>query len=76
MTRWSDIDPRLRELAERVLTEKELEAFKLSIGGAGYRRVAFALCIAPETARNRIRNAKAKLIRAVESDHDDQEPAA
>ena len=49
-------------VVEATLTSKELEAFKLSVDGAGYRRISAALGIAPETARKRVRNARAKLI--------------
>lgn len=58
---WSDVPPRIRLTAERVLTQKELDAWKLARDGAGYRRISAALGIAPETARKRLRSAEAKL---------------
>lgn len=56
----------MRELAERLLTVKELEALKLWEAGAGYRRVARMLDIAPTTAQDRVRRALRKLAAAVE----------
>lgn len=68
MTRWTDIDPRIRDVAERVCTEKELQALKLSLDGAGYRRIAHALGIAPETCRIRLQNARRKLAIALDQE--------
>jgi DNA-binding CsgD family transcriptional regulator len=65
---WRDVPPRIRETAERVLTDKELGAIKLSLDGAGYRRIARALGIAPETCRIRLQNARAKLADALDQE--------
>lgn len=84
MTAWRDIDPNLRTTIERVCSTKELDAVKLSLDGAGRRRIAHALGISESSARDRLRNARRKILDAVELDREltilldsiDQEPAA
>jgi DNA-binding CsgD family transcriptional regulator len=61
MTSWNDLPQHVRDTATRVLTPKELDAWKLSLGGAGYRRIGLALGIAPETARKRLTTARLKM---------------
>jgi predicted DNA binding protein len=65
---WASLDPRTREVAERVLTAKQLEALKLWDAGAGYRRVARMLGIAPTTAKDRVQRALEKLASALDQD--------
>lgn len=65
---WNDLPPDLRAIVEATLTPKELDAIKLTLNGAGYRRVSLALGIAPETARARLKRARLKL-----ADHPDME---
>lgn len=61
MKRWIDLTPTEQQLAQRTLTLKELDAWKLSLGGAGYYTVARALNISKDTARDRIRRARRKI---------------
>ncbi len=61
MTRWCDIDQTIRETAERVLTDKQLDAVKLSLDGAGTGRIGRALGISRSAARDRLDNAHRKL---------------
>lgn len=61
---WSTLPPEIRELAQELLTAKELDALKLWDAGMGYRRIAVALDISPSTARDRVQNAIRKLVRA------------
>ncbi len=68
MTRWADIDQTLRETAEAVLTDKQLDVVKLSLDGAGTGRIARALGISRSAARDRLDNAYRKL-----ADHLDPE---
>lgn len=68
MTRWADIDQELREPCERVLTEKQLDAVKLSIDGAGTGRIARALGISRSAARDRMENAYRKLADELDPD--------
>ena len=58
---WEQLDPATRALAEQVLSVKELEAMRLWAAGAGYRRIARILGIAPTTARDRIERGHRKL---------------
>lgn len=55
-------DRQLLQLAERICTPKEYEAFTLWQRGAGYRRVADQLGISVSTARDRIDRANRKLL--------------
>ena len=60
--RWSELSPELRELAERVCTQKELDALKLwDPDVVGFRSVALALDISRDSARDRIRSALRKI---------------
>lgn len=61
MTRWREIDPRFRQVCEKVLTPKELDAVKLALDGAGRRTIGHALGISDSAARDRLANAKRKL---------------
>lgn len=56
-----------RTLAERILTEKELEVWKLVAAGYGRRRIARILAISNSAARERIDSASRKLERAKEN---------
>ncbi len=51
----------LLQIAQRVCTTKELEAFTLWNRGAGYRRVADQLGISTSTVRDRIDRATRKI---------------
>lgn len=58
---WDRQDPAFRELAERVLTERELAAYRLSLNGCGYRTIGRILGITKSAARDRIDRARDKL---------------
>ena len=56
------LPPDVRLVAEQVCTEKELAALRLwNPGVAGYKSVALALDISPDTARDRIKRAIRKI---------------
>lgn len=58
---WSSLPENVREVAERVLTRKQLDVFKLSCAGAGTARIAIMLDISPSTARAHLRRAEQKV---------------
>lgn len=66
---WASLDPEVREVAERVLTDKQLTALKLWENGAGYRRIGLILNVAMSTARGRVVRAIDTLNRALEEEH-------
>lgn len=53
-----NLPPDVRSLAERELTPKQLEAWKLHSLGYGYRRVGRILGISTRSARDRIERAR------------------
>ena len=58
---YSELDPATRTIAERVLTRKQLDVFKLWCAGAGTARIAIMLDVAESTARGHLRRAHQKL---------------
>lgn len=64
---WHSLDPTTRELAERLCTEKELQALKLWENGCGYRRTAHILGISMSSARDRIHRSLDKISRNQEA---------
>lgn len=64
-TSWQTTDPLLREIAERVLTSKELEVVKLLNAGYGQRRIARALDIDKSSVCERLDRAERKILRAM-----------
>lgn len=58
---WNALDPELRELAERILTRRQLDTLKLHACGAGYDRIARVLGISRTTARGHLDAALTKL---------------
>jgi transcriptional regulator len=63
---WRDLDPDLRERAERVLTERQLETLKLRTAGLSWRRIADAYNCTPEAVRGCHERATLKLRRSLE----------
>ncbi len=61
---WSELPYEVREIAERELTEKQLEAWKLDVRGYGVRRVAFECDITRGAASDRLEAAYLKLRKA------------
>ncbi len=70
---WEGVDPDTRAAAERVLTDRELDALKLWLAGAGYRRIARVLGIAPTTAKDRVERAQRKLADTLGDDNIEEE---
>lgn len=70
MTSWNDLPQDVRDTATRVCTPKELDAWKLSLGGAGYRRIGLALGISRDAARARLDNAHRKIAAALDHQGD------
>ena len=58
---FQSLSPEIKELAERELTRKQLDVFKLWLAGAGTTRIALMLDIAEPTARGHLTRAKQKL---------------
>lgn len=64
---WSSLDPRIREVAERVLTEEQLEVVKLRATNApsgeplGWRTIARQLDVDESTVRRRWERAERRL---------------
>lgn len=63
---WNTLPPDVRDLAETVLTEKQLVALRLWNNGAGYRRIGIILGISMSTARGRVTRALDTLNRVQE----------
>ena len=61
------------QLARRILTPKEYDAWRLSLAGAGRRRISVALGCSETTVRDALRRARRKLHAAIT--HDQQTKA-
>lgn len=62
---WADLPEGFREIAERVLTERELVALKLREGGTPYRRIAERLGVEVGTAYDTVKRAERKVMRGM-----------
>ena len=58
---YSTLSPEIRETAERILTRKQLDVFKLWCAGAGTARIAIMLDVAEPTARRHLKRAQQKI---------------
>ena len=58
---WAHVTPARRELAERILTAKQLDVLKLRTDGYSWRKIATALHIDQATARERYTRALDRL---------------
>lgn len=58
---FSELDPATREIAERTLTRKQLDVFKLWCAGAGSARIAIMLDVSEATARGHLKRARQKI---------------
>lgn len=65
---WNTLHPTIRQTAERVLTEKQLDAYKHWENGLGYGRIATLLGISPSSARDRVHRALSAIERHLERD--------
>lgn len=54
MNDWPTLPPHIRQALRENCTPDEVQALKLYAGGMGYRRIASALGISRDTARNRV----------------------
>lgn len=61
---WDNVAKHRRELAERILTPKQLEVVRLRIDGHSWRAIATTLGIDQATARERYQRALDRLRRA------------
>jgi DNA-directed RNA polymerase specialized sigma24 family protein len=74
MTEWATLPPEVREAMHAVCTPDEIDTLKLYAGGMGYRRIASALGITRDTARNRVDRALNKIRRHLEAEHGQDPP--
>ena len=58
---WASLPAEVQEIAEQVLTQKQLEAFKLELAGLGTRAIAHSLSASRESIRDRLRAAARRL---------------
>lgn len=58
---WSQLDPRIRALAETVLTQKQLVAYKLSANGMSERDIAIHCRVSRRAIRDRLLEADVKI---------------
>lgn len=58
---WNTLDRRHQQIAERELTDRQLQVFKLWLAGHSSRRIARALDIAEPTARGHLDRALQKI---------------
>jgi DNA-binding CsgD family transcriptional regulator len=58
----STLPAEVREAAERVLTRKQLDVFKLWCNGHGTARISLMLGVAEATVRGHLRRAQQKLV--------------
>lgn len=61
---WASLPPEVREVAERVLTPKQREAFELELAGWGLQRSADYLNIRRVAVRDRLTGAHKRLLDA------------
>ena len=61
---WPELPSDVREIAERVLTTKQLEAWQLELRGLGVRKIAARLEITKGAASDRLEAAYLKLRKA------------
>jgi DNA-binding CsgD family transcriptional regulator len=60
---YQSLSPEVRAIAERVLTRKQLDVFKLHCAGCSYRRIATMLEIGVPTVRGHLDAAHHRLER-------------
>ena len=61
MNGWDQLDPGTRELAESILTRRQLDVLKLHTVGWGYGRISRVLGISTTTVRGHLDAALLKL---------------
>lgn len=61
---WSSLPENVREIAERVLTDKQLEAWKWEIAGDSQRQIAARLMITKGAVMSRLDGVELKLRKA------------
>lgn len=63
---WNDTSEELREIAERVLTGRQLEAVKLVNSGYGVARISRVLGVTTTAVRGLLARAELKLLKEIE----------
>lgn len=63
---WRELDSQTRELAESVLTKRQLDAVKLLNAGYGKRKIAQCLGVDVSTVKDRLAAAERKILKALE----------
>ncbi len=59
---WSSLPVNVRDVAERELTSKQLEAWRLHLAGWGMMRIARQLNVTKGAVADRLHNAETKLL--------------
>lgn len=59
---WASLPPGVRQVAERELTSKQLEAWKLHLAGWGMIKIARHLGVTKGAISDRLHNAETKLL--------------
>jgi DNA-binding NarL/FixJ family response regulator len=60
---YVELNPIVREIAERVLTPPQLEAFQLECDGRGTMAIARRLLVTRSAVRDRLHNAHTRLLK-------------
>lgn len=60
---WNQLDPTIRTIAQKVLTEKQLTAYRLAANGISERHIALHLGITRRAVRDRLAEADIKIRR-------------
>lgn len=70
---YANLDPRIRAIAEEVLTAKQLTAYRLHANGLSEHNIAIMLRISRRAVRDRLAEADVKIL--AHPDHPTQEAA-
>lgn len=58
---WNTLDPAIRQIAETVLTARQLTAYRMSINGASERTIAIHCKVSRRAIRDRLAEADIKI---------------
>lgn len=59
---WSRLDPAIQAVAERVLTRKQLDVWKLMLAGNSQYRISIMLLVTRRTVRTHLHDGHVKLL--------------
>ena len=62
---WEGISPELREIMERVCTQRQIDCLRLYAQGLGYRRIGLVLEIDESVVRHHLRAGRLNIQREV-----------